>query len=164
MQITNLRDMYIAELQEIMSLEAILASAVPLLAEVASHRALKDMLLQQEDQVQMQKRRLNSILRVHGADPTAHTDQAMQALVKETRKMLTMVEGADLRDAALIASVQKIQHYQIAAYGTAASLADHLDYRDDRKLLHDSLEEERRVDAALTKLAKEEVNHHALAA
>jgi ferritin-like metal-binding protein YciE len=74
------------------------------------------------------------------------------------------LEGDDLRDAGLIASAQKLEHYEIAAYGTAAALAGQLDLRDDQRMLHDSLEEERKADATLTKLAKGEVNQAAAAA
>jgi ferritin-like metal-binding protein YciE len=88
----------------------------------------------------------------------------MEALVNETQKMLSLLEGDDLRDAGLIASAQKLEHYEIAAYGTAAALAGQLDLRDDQRMLHDSLEEERKADAALTKLAKGEVNQDAAAA
>ena len=104
------------------------------------------------------------MLQKHGANPRAHKDQAMQALVKETKKMITMVGGEDLRDAALIASAQKIEHYEIAAYGTAAALAGELDLRDDQRLLHESLQQEKAADALLTQLAKGEVNQDALAA
>ena len=105
-----------------------------------------------------------TILEKHGADPAAHIDQGMQALIVETKKMLTMLKADDLRDAGLIASAQKIEHYEIAAYGTAAALAGQLDLRDEQKMLHLSLEEERRFDALLTQLAKREVNPDALAA
>ena len=88
----------------------------------------------------------------------------MQALVNETEKMMTMLKGNDLRDAGLIASAQKLEHYEIAAYGTAAALAGQLDLRDDQRLLHQSLEEEKQADALLTKLAKGEVNRDAIAA
>ena len=88
----------------------------------------------------------------------------MEALINETEKMLSLLEGDALRDAGLIASAQKLEHYEIAAYGTAAALAGQLELRDDQRMLHDSLEEERKVDAALTKLAKGEVNKEALAA
>jgi len=81
-----------------------------------------------------------TILRKHGASATAHTDQAMQALVTETKKMLTILKADDLRDAGLIASAQKLEHYEIAAYGTAAALAGQLDLRDEQKMLHLSLE------------------------
>jgi hypothetical protein len=73
-------------------------------------------------------------------------------------------EVDDLRDAGLIASAQKIEHYEIAAYGTAAALAGQLELRDEQKMLHMSLEEERQVDTLLTHLAKREVNRQAVAA
>jgi ferritin-like metal-binding protein YciE len=80
------------------------------------------------------------------------------------RKMLGMLKGNELRDAGLIASAQKLEHYEIAAYGTVAALAGQLDLRDDQQMLHESLEEEKQADVRLTKLAKGEVNPDALAA
>ena len=88
----------------------------------------------------------------------------MEALLNETEKMLSLLEDDNLRDAGLVASAQKLEHYEIAAYGTAAALASQLELRDDQRMLHDSLEEERKTDAALTKLAKDEVNQDAAAA
>ena len=85
----------------------------------------------------------------------------MEALLNETEKMPSLLEDDNLRDAGLIASAQKLEHYEIAAYGTAAALASQLELRDDQRMLHDSLEEERKTDAALTKLAKGEVNQDA---
>jgi ferritin-like metal-binding protein YciE len=164
MQLNSFRDMYIAELQELVSVEEQLAESLLRMAGVASHPSLKDALIHHRDQTQMQKERLESILQRHGANPTAHTDQAMQALVSETEKMLGMLKGNDLRDAGLIASAQKLEHYEIAAYGTAAALAGQLDLRDDQRMLHESLDEEKQADLLLTKLAKGEVNRDALAA
>jgi len=113
---------------------------------------------------EIQKQRLSTILHKHGANPAAHTDQAMQALISETKKMLAMLTEDDLRDAGMIASVQKLEHYEIAAYGTAAALAGQLDLRDEQKMLHRSLDEEKQTDELLTQLAKREVNRDALAA
>jgi ferritin-like metal-binding protein YciE len=162
MQIKNFKDMYIAELQELVSVEDQLADALTKMIEVASHPSLKNALMQHREVTKAQ--RLRSVLEKHGAKADAHTDQAMQALVKETGKMFGMLKGNDLRDAGLVASAQKLEHYEIAAYSTAAALAGQLDLRDDQRMLHDSLEEERKADAELTKLAKSEVNQHALAA
>jgi ferritin-like metal-binding protein YciE len=164
MEITNFRDMYIAELQELFSVEEQLGAALLAMAEVASHPALKNALTRHREETQLQKRRLESILQKYGASPKVHTDQAMQALVNETKKMVVMLKGNDLCDAGLIASLQKLEHYEIAAYGTAAALAGQLDLRDDQKMLHKSLEEEKQTDILLTQLAKGEVNPDALAA
>jgi ferritin-like metal-binding protein YciE len=164
MQITNFKNMYIAELQELVSMEGQLADELPRMAEVASHPSLKNILMHHREETQVQRERLESILQKHGANPRAHTDQAMQALVNETEMMLGMLNGNELRDAGLIASAQKLEHYEIAAYGTVAALAGQLDLRDDQQMLHESLEEEKQADVRLTKLAKREVNPDALAA
>jgi ferritin-like metal-binding protein YciE len=164
MQIKNFKDMYIAELQELVSVEKQLAAALASMAEIASHPALKSALTRHLEQTQTQRERLRSMLQAHGASPDAHTDQAMQALIQETKKMLGMVKGEDLRDAALIASAQKLEHYEIAAYGTAAALAGQLEMRKDQSVLHQNLEEEKQTDLLLTRLATGEVNRDALAA
>jgi ferritin-like metal-binding protein YciE len=163
MQITSFKDLYITELQELASLEGQLVEALQRMVKAASHSSLKNALKHHREQTQAQKQRLESILKKHGASSRAHTDQTMQALINETEKMIAMVKGDDLRDAALIASAQKVEHYEIAAYGVVASLAGQLDLRDDQRLLHESLQEEKEADAELTKLAKSEVNQAAVA-
>jgi ferritin-like metal-binding protein YciE len=164
MEIKRFKDMYLAELQELVSVESQLAQSLPRMAEAASHPALKQAFARHRDETEDQQERLASILQKHGANPRAHTDQAMQALIRETEKMLTMLKGEELRDAGLIASAQKLEHYEIAAYGTAAALAGQLDLREDQRLLHKSLEEEKHADALLTQLAIGEVNQDAVAA
>jgi ferritin-like metal-binding protein YciE len=164
MQITNFKDMYIAELQELASLEAQLGDALLELADMASHASLKEALADHREETLVQGQRIEAILQKHGANPRAHTDQAMHALIRETEKMAELVKGPDLRDAAMIASAQKVEHYEIAAYGTAAALAGQLGLRDDQKILHQTLEEEKAADAKLTRLAKSEVNRHAVPA
>src|SRR5205823_5074880 len=152
------------ELQELVSVESQLAQSLRRMAEAASHPALKQAFARHRDETEAQQERLASILQKHGANPRAHTDQAMQALIRETEKMLTMLKGEELRDAGLIASAQKLEHYEIAAYGTAAALAGQLDLRDEQKMLHRTLDEEKQIDTLLTQLAKREVNPDALAA
>jgi ferritin-like metal-binding protein YciE len=164
MKINNFKDMFLAELQELASVEGQLADALLRLAGAASHPELKRALIHHRAETETQRARLETILAKHGADPAAHVDQAMQALITETMKMLTILTTDDLRDAGLIASAQKLEHYEIAAYGTAAALAGQLDLRDEQKMLHLSLEEEKRVDVLLTQLAKREVNPDAVAA
>jgi ferritin-like metal-binding protein YciE len=164
MEISNFREMFLAELQELVSTEEQLSDVLLRLAGAATHPALKRALIHHRAETETQAARLETILAKHGADPRAHVDQSMQALVAETMKMLATLRTDNLRDAGLIASAQKIEHYEIAAYGTAAALAGQLDLRDEQKMLHLSLEEEKRADALLTRLAKGEVNPDALAA
>lgn len=163
-KITAFKDMYLAELQELRSAETQLAEELQRVAEIAAHPEFKDILLHHSKETRLQKQRLDTLLRQHGADPQAHTDQSMEALVRETEKIIGVVGGDDLRDAALIASAQKIAHYEVAAFGTAAALAGQLDFRDDQKILHACVDQERRADNELSAIAKHEVNQDALAA
>ena len=164
MQITNFKDMYMAELQELLSMEQQLSEALMRMAEAVSHPSLKDAFRRHQRQTLAQADRLRSILKEHKAEGETHTDQALQAMIKEAGKMIEMLKGDDLRDAGLLASAQKLEHYEIAAYGSVAALAGQLELRDDQQLLHDSLEEEKRTDELLTSLAKGEINQDALAA
>lgn len=164
MEIATFKDLYISELQELASVEEQLSEALLRAAEMASNPDLKNALVRHREQTQVQRERLVGILQRHGAAPKEHVDQAMQALIHETDKMLSFLKGADLRDAGLIASVQRLEHYEIAAYGTAAALAGQLDMREDQRTLHESLEEEKQTDAELTRLAKGQVNQDAVAA
>jgi ferritin-like metal-binding protein YciE len=164
MQITSFRDMYLAELQELRSVQTQLADEWRRAADAASSPELRDALIRCLKRAQLKQEQLDRLLQKYNADPRAHADQAMQAIIRETEKMLSILQGDKLRDAGLIASAQKVLHYQIAAYGTAAALAGQLDLWDDQEVLHAWGEEEKRTDQALTDLAKRIVNPDAVTA
>lgn len=90
--------------------------------------------------------------------PDAHEDQSMRGLVAEGKKWALMLDDPALRDAALIASAQRIEHYEIAVYGTLACWAKQLELQDDLDTLLVILEQEKAADDALTECAKLEVN------
>ena len=163
MEIRTFKDMYIAEVQELASVARQLGEYLPRVVDAASHPALKKAIIESKEDTESQMERLEAILETHGAEVDAHTDQAMQAMVSETEKMLPMLRGREMRDAGLIASIQRLKHYQIAAYGTAA-LAGQLRLRDAQDVLLESLEEERMADMELTSVAEQEVNPDAVAA
>lgn len=162
MQINSFNEMYVAELQELTSAEQLLAQTLPQMAELASNEALKDAFTRQGEEIASQQKRLISILEARGANPMEHTDQAMQALVNEAQKMAGMLPAGDLRDAGLIASAQKLAHYEMAALGTAAALAGQLDLREEQEALHTCLQEQQGADAKLSALAKAEINPQAV--
>jgi ferritin-like metal-binding protein YciE len=90
-------------------------------------------------------------------------DQSMQAIVREAEKWARLVQDPDLRDAGLIASAQRVEHYEIAVYGTLATWAKQLGLDEDERTLHAILEEEKRTDERLTGLAKWIINPDAAA-
>lgn len=158
MSITSFQDMYLAELQELASVEAQLSAALATMAEKASTPALKEAFTSHKEETETHAKRLFGLLEGHKVDGETHFDESMERLIQESMKMADMVEDDTVRDAGLIASAQKLAHYQIAAYGTAAALAGQLGFEDDQKILHETLEEEKKADQTLTELAKSEVN------
>jgi ferritin-like metal-binding protein YciE len=163
MNVDNFREMYIAELQELRSVEAQLVEALPKMAVMASHPKLKQAIQAHFDETRWQQSQLDEILRRHGVDAREHVDQAMQAMLKEAEKWAGMVQDQDLRDAGLIASVQRVEHYEIAVYGSLATWAKQLGLDEDLQVLLDILEEEKRTDESLSTLAKRVVNPDAAA-
>ncbi|HYH20367.1 MAG TPA: DUF892 family protein [Azospirillum sp.] len=162
MQINTFKEMYFAELSEIHDAERRMADALTRMADKASHDGLRQALLEHRDQTQAQRDRVRAILDRHGYNPDAHEDQAMASLIAEAEKMLDILQSGDLADAGLIASAQKIEHYEIAAYGTVAAYAGALGLADDQLDLHVILDEEKATDQRLTMLAKSVVNQDAV--
>lgn len=164
MNLDSFRDMYLAELQELRSVEALLVDALPRMADLAGHPELKQAIQAHLDETRSQQSRLDEILSRHKVDPREHVDQAMQAMLKEAEKWAGMVPDQDLRDAGLIASAQRVEHYEIAVYGSLATWAKQLGLLEDLQALHAILEEEKRADDKLSTLAKRVVNPDAVAA
>jgi ferritin-like metal-binding protein YciE len=163
MHIKKFRDMYLTELQKLRSMEMQLIETLRHMAEAATNPRLGDALMRHRGEARVQRERLDRLVQRHGTSQT-HADKAMQALIVEAQRTALLLSGNALRDAGLIAAVQKLEHYEIAAYGAAAALAGQLGWRDDQRLLHQSLDEKKRADAELTQLAEDEINPAAAAA
>jgi ferritin-like metal-binding protein YciE len=164
MNIDTFRQMYVSELQELYSVETQLTEALPKMLDTARRVELKEVLRNHLQETRSQRDRLEELLRRHKAAPHEHVDQSMQAIVREADKWAGMIEDTDLRDAGLIASAQRVEHYDIAIYGTLATWADQLGLDEDLFILHAILDEERRADEKLTAIAKQAVNREAVAA
>jgi ferritin-like metal-binding protein YciE len=163
MNVNNLRDLYIAELQEIRSVEEQLVEALPKMADVAGHPELKQGIQTHLEETRSQQARVEEILRRHNAEPREHVDQAMQAMLQEAEKWASMVQDRDLRDAGIIASAQRVEHYEIAVYGSLATWATQLGLDEDLQALLAILEQEKRTDERLSLLAKRMINPDAAA-
>lgn len=164
MNIDHFREMYTAELQEAHSVEAQLIAALPKTAEAADSFELRRGFQMHLAETRGHQRHVEGILKPLGASPKEHEDQAMRALIGEAEKMIGMVGAGPLRDAALIASAQRIEHYEIAVYGTLATYAKCLGLQDDKQKLADILEEEKATDEKLSDLAEGIINPAAVEA
>ncbi len=164
MNIDRFREMYQAELQEARSVETQLIEALPKMAEAAENPELRESFQLHLEETRGHQRSVDSILKGLGASPNEHEDQSMRALIGEAEKMMGLVEGGPLRDAALIASAQRIEHYEIAVYGTLATYAKCLGLEDHQQKLADILEEEKSTDERLSDLADGIINPAAVEA
>lgn len=162
MNINDFREMYITELQEACSVEDMLVGALPKMAEKAKHERLRQAFQSHLEETKGHKQKVEAILKRHGASTKEHKDQSMQALIGEAEKMAQMVGDGPLREAAMIASAQRIEHYEIAIYGTLATYAEMLGLEDDKDTLALILEEEKEADEQLSDLAFGVINPEAV--
>ncbi len=158
MSVASAREFLIQELSDIYSAENQLIEALPKMSEAASHAELKSALDEHLEQTRGQVERLNRIFAEIGAESSGETCEAMKGLVTEAEELIEEISVPEILDAALIGAAQKVEHYEIAAYGTLASIADAMGLEDVGAMLDETLEEEKQADARLTDLAETEVN------
>ena len=161
MKMNTLKKLYLAALQELHHVEEQLTQALPRMRDQAQHDELRQVFDKHLEETRSHRERVEGILRNHGADPQAHQDQSMERLLAEAEKTLAMIDEPSVRDAEMIASAQKVEHYEIAAYGTVAAYAGILGFTDDQNTLHAILDEEKKTDGTLTDLADKVVNKDA---
>lgn len=134
------------------------------MAAVASNPALSAAFTQHLDETKGHLTRLESIFDALDEDPEGETCKAMQGLIKEGEEYVKAGGSDDVRDAGLIGAAQRVEHYEIAGYGTTRTLAERLGEIDAANLLQATLDEEFAADETLTDIAESEVNPSASAA
>ena len=153
MQLQSLNDLFVEQLQDLYSAETQLVEALPKMASAASHEELRDAFEQHLAETREHVARLTRIFGDLGVTPGSETCEGMKGLIKEGEEILKMQGDPTVIDAALIAAAQRVEHYEIAGYGTVKTLAGHLDLGDVKDLLDDTLDEEGKADKLLTKIA-----------
>lgn len=163
MNIETLKKLYVVELQEAHSIGLQLSDALPEMIETATAEDLKEALQSHLRETRSQAERMEAILRRHGAETREHRDQSMQAIIAESRKWAEMVDDRACRDVGLIGSAQRIEHYEMAVYGSLSSWANQLGLEEDAGTLHSILEEQKAADETLSQLAMSTINPGATA-
>jgi len=159
MKLESLHELYLEELKDIYSAENQLLKALPKMAAAASAASLREAFEEHLQVTQEQVARLDKIFGALNQTPGGKKCAAMEGLIKEADELLAK-EGADpeVLDAALIAAAQKVEHYEIASYGTVRTYAKLLGEDDAAELLQETLNEEGETDEKLTVLAEEQIN------
>jgi ferritin-like metal-binding protein YciE len=156
----GLRQLYIDELKDLYSAETQLVKALPKMAKAASSEELRQGFEEHLEQTRGHVGRLEKVFKVLGESPKGKTCKGMQGLIEEGSEVIEEDFEGSLMDAALIGAAQRVEHYEIAAYGTVCAFAKELGESDQESLLNETLEEEKETDEKLTALA-EQINSSA---
>ena len=162
MKLDTLKKLYVEELRDVYNAEQQLVKALPKMAKGASSDELREALETHLEETKGQVERLEQIFEGLDESPKGKTCQAMKGLVEEGSEILDEKGEESVLDAGIIAAAQKVEHYEIATYGTLRTWADLLNQDEAAELLQETLDEEGEADKKLSDLAEEIVNPEAL--
>lgn len=158
MKLETLRDLYVEQLQDIYSAENQLVKALPKMAKRATHPALKQAFEEHLAQTEQHVQRLEQLFQRLNTSPGKQTCKAMEGLIAEGEEMIKMKGEPAAIDAGLIAAAQRVEHYEIAAYGCVRTYAQEMGETQATQLLQHTLDEEGTTDKKLTQLAEQVIN------
>ena len=158
----TLHELFVEELRDMYDGEKRLTRALPKMAKSASATELQQAFTNHLKETQQQVTRLEQVFRTIGEKPRGKKCDGIMGIVEEGNKAIEELDEGPVLDAALIAGAQKVEHYEIASYGTLAYFADMLGNDRAKDLLGDTLDEEKAADEKLNKIAKSKVNRDAL--
>ena len=148
----NLQELFVDELRDVYDAEKQLTKALPKMAKAAESDELRAAFEEHLDITRMQVNRLEEVFKSLGLAARGKTCDGMKGLIEEGKSHMEELDGSTL-DAALIGAAQKVEHYEIATYGTLATWAELLGHQDAKDLLGQTLEEEKEADEKLTGIA-----------
>jgi len=164
MEIDSLQKLYVDELKDIYSAEKQIIQALPRMAKKASNPQLRAGFEKHLEETKGQVERLDRIFERLERSPRGKKCKGMEGLLEEGKEMMQEDMEPEVMDAALIAAAQKVEHYEIASYGTVRTYAQILGEKEDARLLQQTLDEEGATDKKLTQLAESSVNVEAAVA
>lgn len=162
MKLKTLNDLLVDMIKDLYSAENQLVKALPKMAKKATTAELKKGFELHLEETLRQKERLEKVAELMDITPKGKKCAAMEGLIEEAEELISEVKDKDVLDAGLIAAAQKVEHYEIASYGTACTYAKMLGNDQVVKLLGQTLEEEKATDVKLTELAEGIVNEKAI--
>lgn len=158
MKLNSLHDLYIEELRDLYDGENQIIKALPKMARNATSVELRGALEEHLQQTRGQVERLERIFQRLNESPKGSTCEGMKGIIEEGEGLMDVDAPDMVCDAAIISSAQKVEHYEIAGYGTVRTYARQLGYEEDAKLLQQTLDEEGQTDKKLTSIAESRVN------
>jgi len=155
MQMNSLDDLFVSELKDLYSAEKQLLKAIPKMAKAASSKSLQNGFTKHLKQTEGHVSRLEKVFEELGVSPRGKKCKAMEGLIEEGQDVIDEDAAPSVKDAALIAAAQRVEHYEMAGYGCVRTYANLLNHKKAATLLQQTLDEEGDTDKALTKLAEQ---------
>ncbi|MEN4981163.1 ferritin-like domain-containing protein [Erwinia billingiae] len=157
MTIKTLEDLFVHDLSDIYSAEKQITRALPKMARAATDEKLIAAFQQHLEETRGQIERIDQLVEsTEGVRIKRMKCHALEGLAEEAQEIIDSVEAGPVRDAGLIGAAQKVEHYEIATYGTLHALATKLGYKEAARLLAETLEEEKATDEKLTIIAEQQ--------
>jgi len=158
MKVQSLNELYISELQDLYSAEGQILKALPKVIEKTDSPELRQALESHLAETRNHVTRLEKVFSMHGVEAKAQKCKGMQGILDEGDEMIGKDAPPAVRDAAIISACQRVEHYEIAAYGTVRTYAEQLGQERAATVLQDTLDEETAADETLTEIARNRVN------
>jgi len=155
MELQSLIELFLTELQELYFAEKQITAALPRMAKAASFRALRKAFKSHLNETEGHVERLEKIFDELGVSASAGDSEGIEGLIRDTERLISEDAEPEVLDAGLIAAAQKVEHYEMAAYGTVRTYAELLGRKDIAKLLQRTLDEEKQADRKLNAIAAE---------
>jgi ferritin-like metal-binding protein YciE len=161
-ELNSLKDLLINQMEDLYDAEYRLTDALPKMADAASSPELRNAFTTHLQQTKGHITRLDQAFRQLGHSPKRETCEAMKGLVSEGSEIISAKGDSAVKDAALIAAAQRVEHYEMAGYGSARTFAQRLGLTEVARLLQETLNEEEQTDKLLTQIAEQHINVQAM--
>ncbi len=158
MKIDSLEKLYVHELKDLHSAESQILDALPKMIKAATDDELRKALESHRAETEEHLARIERLFENLDFEPGGHRCKGIEGLIKEGSDVLQETEDDDVRNAAIVAACQRVEHYEMAAYGVARAFASKLGRHDDAEVLTTTLEEEGHADRTLTQIAEQRLN------
>jgi len=158
LKLNTMDDLFLVQIKDLYDAEERLTKALPKMAAAASNKQLKSAFEQHLSETQQHVTRLEKVFGVLGVPPQRATCEAMKGLIAEGDEVISADGRPEVKDAALIAAAQRVEHYEIAGYGTARTFAQQLGQAEIAQTLQQTLNEESAADEKLSKIAETSIN------
>jgi ferritin-like metal-binding protein YciE len=162
MKIQTMQDLFVEQIEDLYDAEQRLVKALPKMAKASTSEELREAFESHLEQTIGHVERLQKVFATLKMKAKGQTCPAMQGLIEEGEEVVSSIEASPVRDAGLIAAANRVEHYEIAAYGSARSFAEVLGLEQAVELLQETLNEEVEADEKLTDLAENTINEQAL--